>query len=45
MIAALVRNSSEVIGNTSELTIGVILIAAGVVAYFVSRAFKAAPSQ
>src|SRR5215831_2551658 len=38
MIAALVRNSSEVIGNTSELTIGLLLIAAGVIAYFVSRA-------
>ena len=40
MIAALVRNSSEVIGNTSELTIGLVLIGAGIVAYFVSRAIS-----
>src|SRR5262245_39453310 len=38
MIAALVRNSREVIGSTSELTIGLIVIAAGVIMYFVSRA-------
>ena len=38
MIAALVRNSSEVIGSTSELAIGLMIIAAGVIAYFVSRA-------
>jgi amino acid transporter len=39
MIAALVRNSSEEIGATSGLTIGLSLIAAGIVSYFVSRAF------
>jgi amino acid transporter len=38
IIAALVRNSTEVIGNTSELTIGLVLIVAGVLAYFFSRA-------
>jgi amino acid transporter len=37
IIAALVRNSSEVIGNTSELTVGLVVIAAGIMAYFVSR--------
>jgi amino acid transporter len=45
MIAALVRNSSEVIGNTSELTIGLVLIGAGIVAYFVSRAISARPHR
>jgi amino acid transporter len=39
MIAALVRNSREDIGPASGLTIGLVLIAAGVVSYFVSRAF------
>jgi amino acid transporter len=39
MIAALVRNGREDIGPASGLTIGLVLIAAGVVAYFVSRAF------
>ena len=38
MIAALVRNSREEIGSTSGLTIGLILIAAGIISYFVSRA-------
>jgi amino acid transporter len=38
IIAALVRNSSEEIGPASGLTVGVILIAAGVICYFVSRA-------
>jgi len=38
MIAALVRNNSEEIGSTSGLTIGLILIAAGIISYFVSRA-------
>jgi amino acid transporter len=36
MIAALVRNSSEEIGPASGLTIGMILIAAGIIAYFVT---------
>jgi amino acid transporter len=40
MIAALVRNSSEDIGPASGLTIGVMLIAAGVISYFVSRAIR-----
>jgi len=44
IIAAVVRNSSEVIGNTSELTIGLILIAAGVISYFVSRAVSSRAS-
>jgi amino acid transporter len=38
MIAALVRNSKEMIGSTSELTVGLGVIAAGVIAYFVSAA-------
>ena len=45
MIAALVRNSSEVIGETSELTIGLLLIAAGIIAYFVSRAISSRASN
>lgn len=39
MIAALVRNGSEDIGPASGLTVGLVLIAAGIVSYFVSRAF------
>ena len=38
IIAALVRNSSEAIGDTSELVIAFVIIAAGIVAYVVSRA-------
>jgi amino acid transporter len=40
MIAALVRNGREEIGPTSGLSIGLILIAAGIVCYFVSRAIS-----
>jgi len=45
IIAALVRNSSEVIGDTSELTVGLVLIAAGIVAYFISRAVSSRASK
>jgi amino acid transporter len=38
IIAALVRNSREAIGATNELVIGVVVIAAGAVIYFLSRA-------
>jgi amino acid transporter len=38
MIAALVGNSREMIGSTSELTVGLSIIAAGIIAYFVSVA-------
>src|SRR5215467_6832609 len=37
MIAALVRNGSEAIGPTSGLSIGLIMIVAGIIAYFVSE--------
>jgi amino acid transporter len=37
MIAALVRNGSEAIGPTSGLSIGLIVIVAGIIAYFVSE--------
>jgi amino acid transporter len=40
MSAALVRNSSEDIGPASGLTIGLILIAAGIISYVVSRAIR-----
>jgi len=38
MIAAIVRNRQELIGSTNELTVGLSVIAAGVIAYFVSDA-------
>ncbi len=38
MIATMVRNRQEMIGSTSELTVGLAVIAAGIVAYFVSSA-------
>jgi amino acid transporter len=38
MIAAIVRNRQELIGSTDELTVGLGVIAAGVIAYFVSAA-------
>jgi len=38
MIAAIVRNRQELIGSTDELTVGLAVIAAGVIAYFVSAA-------
>jgi amino acid transporter len=37
MIAAFVRNKSELLGNTNELVIGAAIVAAGVAAYFLSR--------
>lgn len=36
IIAALVRNGSEIVGRTNELVIGVAVMAAGVLSYFVS---------
>jgi amino acid transporter len=38
IIAALVRNGREAIGPTSGLTLGIILIAAGIVSYLLARA-------
>jgi amino acid transporter len=40
MVAALVRNGGEAIGPASGLTIGLILIAAGIISYFVSRQIR-----
>jgi amino acid transporter len=37
MVAALVRNGREALGHTNELTIGVLVVAAGVGLYFLSR--------
>lgn len=37
IIAALVRNSSELVGRISELAIGIVVIAMGFALYFVSR--------
>ena len=39
MTATIVRNRQELIGSTNELTVGLIVIAAGVIAYFVSAVF------
>lgn len=39
MIAAIARNRTEFVGSTSELAIGVGVIAAGVILYFLSRVF------
>jgi amino acid transporter len=36
MIATLTRNRREMIGSTSELTVGLAVIAAGIISYFVS---------
>lgn len=40
MVATLVRNGREFVGNTNELVVGIAVIAAGVVLYFLSRAFQ-----
>jgi hypothetical protein len=40
MIAALVRNRTELVGTTSELAIGGAIIAAGVALYFLSRMYR-----
>jgi amino acid transporter len=45
IIAALVRNGREVIGHTSELTIGAAVVAAGVAAYFLSRSINTHASK
>jgi amino acid transporter len=37
IVAALVRNGREAVANTNELTIGVLVVAAGVGLYFLSR--------
>jgi len=44
IIAALVRNSSEMVGNTNELAIGGAVVAAGVAVYFFSRMTRKRPS-
>jgi len=40
MIAAGVRNRTELVGSTNELVIGVGIIAVGVALYFLSRYFR-----
>jgi amino acid transporter len=40
MIAAFARNRTERIGSTNELVIGIVVIAAGVALYFLSRHFR-----
>jgi amino acid transporter len=40
MVATLVRNSRELIGDTSQLAIGIGIIAAGAALYFLSRLFQ-----
>jgi hypothetical protein len=40
MIAAVVRNRSELIGATNELAIGIGIAAAGVAIYFLSEAAR-----
>jgi amino acid transporter len=40
MIAAFVRNRAELVGTTNELAIGLAVIAAGVVLYFVGRIIR-----
>jgi amino acid transporter len=37
MIAAVARNRTELVGSTNELVIGIVVIAAGVALYFLSR--------
>jgi uncharacterized membrane protein YczE len=36
-VAAVVRNRQELVGATNELIIGIVVIAAGVALYFLSR--------
>jgi amino acid transporter len=45
VIATLVRNKQEMIGSTSELTVGLAVVAAGVIAYFVSAAIGRRPMR
>ena len=45
MIATMVRNRQEMIGSTNELTVGLTVIAAGIVAYFVSSAINPADAR
>jgi amino acid transporter len=40
MIAAVARNRTELVGSTNELVIGTVVIAAGVVLYFVGSAIR-----
>jgi hypothetical protein len=40
MVAALVRNRSEIVGSTNEMVIGFGVMAAGVALYFLSRAIS-----
>ena len=37
MVATLVRNQSELLGDTNELVIGAAIVGAGVAAYYLSR--------
>lgn len=45
MLAAVVRNGNEIVGNTSELAIGIAVIAAGVALYFFSRNVRRRPTE
>ena len=40
MVAAVVRNSRELAGNTNQLVIGIAVVAAGAVLYFVSKLWR-----
>jgi uncharacterized membrane protein len=40
MIVAVVRNRSEFVGVTNGLVIGIIIVAAGVLFYFLSRMWQ-----
>jgi amino acid transporter len=44
MIAAVVRDRSEFVGNTNELAIGLAIIAAGAALYYFSLIFRAKPA-
>ena len=37
IIAAIVRNRAELVGDTNELTIGAAIVAAGIAMYFLSN--------
>jgi len=45
IVAALVRNGSEIVGSTNELVIGAAVIAAGILFYFLSRLVHREPAR
>jgi len=45
IIAALLRNGSEIVGSTNELVIGAAVIAAGILFYFLSSLFHKLPAR